>query len=301
MYFIKKSLWLFTVGILSVVTVVFALDSVSITPATLTVNPWDTIVFSAATSWTVLPPLTYDWFIDSTYIVWFTWSTLSLDWSTYLTYFPADAMTDSSRTVSVQAMDNTPIVVSWSSLLIVEHPVVYTPVWLFWWDNYCGDWNFKISLWEECDDGNGKNWDWCSINCECERWYSCLEDGSIKKISLPVPDPSDDTLGDNDWDGNSDMEDKPWIKDMLADRNRTPLVLWDNTPSNAKIPLDAPSTGASLEQLRMMWVYVKAEKEESVDIINTLPTLTSGHVAKPSYLPMTGWQDTGRPARITVS
>ncbi len=34
-----------------------------------------------------------------------------------------------------------------------------------WWNNYCWDWIFMLMLWEECDDGNYIDWDWCSSNC----------------------------------------------------------------------------------------------------------------------------------------
>ncbi len=164
-----------------------------------------------------------------------------------------------------------------------------------WWDNYCWDWELKSHLGEYCDDWNWKNWDWCSINCECESWYSCSADGSIGVVVThdPVVFSNNNSWNNGDWE--------MWIKDMMEDRNRTPLNLWENTPDNAKMPLDAPMTWASLEQLRMMGMAVVVEEKATFDIVSVLPEMAAGYVAKPSYLPLTWWSATSRPSRITIS
>ena len=171
------------------------------------------------------------------------------------------------------------------------------------WDNYCWDRDLKTHLWEECDDWNWKDWDWCSINCECESWYSCLEDGSVTMVVThdPLVFPNNNWSNSDSWNNGDWNGDEPWIKDMMMDRNRTPLNLWDQTPDNAKMPLDAPMTWASLEQLRMMWMAVAAEEQATFDIVSTLPERAAWYVAKPSYLPLTWWAATSRPSRITIS
>jgi len=308
MNFIKKSLFAFILPFIVIVTAVYAVDTVTLTPTVVTVSPWDTITVSSVLSWAT-STVTYQWSIDWTVVTTQTWSTLSLDWATYVTLFPSDATVDAMRTITLTATDTTSSA-NGSNSLVIEQPLVVTPVtpivwWssdrIFWWDNYCGDWVIKSELWEECDDGNGKNWDWCSINCECESWYRCLPNGLNLEV-IPETDErhsnnNQPTTEDSSWsedDWNDDGSDDIPLKDMMKERNRTPLDL--GTWTSTMAPLETPSSWADW---RLIGVY--AETQSTIDISTTLPKRAAGHVAKPSYLPMTWWTATWRPDRVTLS
>ena len=306
MNLIKNSLSVISILTVICSAVVFAVDTVSLSPSVVTISPWDDIIVTPVISWAV-GTTTYVWSIDWTTIWSQTWSTLMLDWITYVWLFPLDATSNATRTIQLTVTD-TSNSLSWTNSLVIEQPmsVSGSQSITFWWDNYCGDWDLKVTLWEECDDWNGKNWDWCTINCECERWFDCLLSGLI--VELEPEWDQGDTIYDNEeeWENwsidneesqnneNEEDEDAIPLKEMLKERNRTPLDLgwWENVMS----PLETPSSWADW---RLIGVY--AEENITIDISTTLPTRASWHVAKPVYLPMTWWVDTWRPHRITIS
>jgi len=306
MNFVRKSFFALLLPILVIVTAVYAVDTVTLSPSSVIVSPWDTIVVTSVLSWAT-GTSSYARSIDWTPVATQTWATLTLDWWTYVWLFPTDATQAATRVVSLTVTDSSNSE-SWSASLVIEQVMIVSPVTpvtssnrIFWWDNYCGDWIIKIDLWEECDDWNGKNWDGCSINCVCEKWYNCLPNWLNIEV-IPETDerhssnnqsnPDENTWSNNNEDDNSN-DDLP-LKDMMKERNRTPLDLWAGTSTMA--PLETPSSWADW---RLIGVY--AETQSTIDISTTLPKRAAGHVAKPIVLPMTWSWDTWRPSRVTLS
>lgn len=60
-----------------------------------------------------------------------------------------------------QTNDNNPIV-NIDNTIIAKDPVNSGIA------GYCWDWTLQKNLWEECDDWNNNNWDWCSATCSYE-------------------------------------------------------------------------------------------------------------------------------------
>jgi len=280
-------------------TAVLALGAVTISPMTLDIEPGESVSFNATplgSSWAV----TYEWYIDGLLLTGVTSDDLALNWTDYAALFPADITTDSTRAVTVVATDSIDTQ-TWVASLSVNHPLEVGTTstkrrTIVWWDNYCGDGILRLELWEFCDDWNGKKWDGCTMNCECEDWRTCTVDETGRKSIIEKNvDPVADSAK-----SPSDKETKPKrsIIDILAEKNRDPLRLSEDAPLKAYMPHDAPQTWVSLE---MLHAYNKVNNvQKSPDLSLLRPIAQKSAVDHPAILPVTGLEQRWfQPNRVT--
>lgn len=301
-------------------TVVLAMWSVSIAPATLTVWSWDSVVYNAtvsSASWST----TFSWFIDWVPVPWVSTASLDVSWSWYVSLFPSDATADATRIVQVDVTDDA-LTYSWTAILVVDHmimiPIPTVPYEIrAWWKNYCGDGVAYPELWEECDDGNGKFGDGCTMNCECEAWYICsVDDLWLTTISdeaaLREEDDAwsnweDDTDNSNGGDSdkswsksdsnnqNGQWDDKTPIKNEIKARNSDPLILSDQQAQDTRMPLSAPQVGADYRLLMSLEDDWYMTRDSIVPM-----QLQTNSISVPLSLPKTGRAERFQPARTTI-
>lgn len=323
MHLLKRCCAFVLISLVFACTSVLALGAVTISPINLSIQPGDTVSFTASPLG-ASGAVSYEWYIDGLLLTWFTTSALSLDWSDYADIFPNDTTNAATRDVTVVATD-TINAETWSATLTVTHPLVPEAYRgnISGGDNYCGDGVVRVELGEFCDDGNGKKGDGCTMNCECEAGWICTVDESGTKSVIERDTSSDDDTGGQSWDGQwtdgdgsssnengssegPDTDDdtdankpKRSVIDILAEKNRDPMRLSENSPLKAYMPVDTPQTWASLELLRK---YMATDSHDAIISDEAdwslLRPIGERSLVYPKALPNTGLAELFKPKRI---